>query len=74
MKTLLLTTATVVCAFALNTPAETMRDQLKKERAKIAYETYVDNNWEIFVMNADGSAQVNLTRNSAADSAPAWSN
>jgi Tol biopolymer transport system component len=62
MKTLLLTSAAVVCAFALNAPAETMRDQLKKERAKIAYETYVDNNWEIFVMNADGSNPVNITK------------
>jgi Tol biopolymer transport system component len=62
MKTLLLTSAAVVCAFALNAPAETMRDQLKKERAKIAYETYVGNNWEIFVMNADGSNPVNITK------------
>lgn len=28
---------------------------------KIAYETYTNNNWEIFVMNADGSNPVNLT-------------
>src|ERR1041385_7865870 len=62
MKTILLTSAAVVCAFALNAPAETMRDQLKKQRAKIAYETYVENNWEIFVMNADGSNPVNITK------------
>ncbi len=29
---------------------------------KIAYETYVDGNWEIFVMNPDGSHPVNLTK------------
>jgi hypothetical protein len=28
---------------------------------KIAYETYTNDNWEIFVMNADGSSPVNLT-------------
>src|SRR6266511_679856 len=28
---------------------------------------------EIYVMNADGSGQANLTRNRAADDAPAWS-
>ena len=28
---------------------------------KIAWECYVNNNWEIFVMNADGSHKVNLT-------------
>ena len=30
-------------------------------------------NFEIYVMNADGSAQTNLTRNPARDLAPAWS-
>jgi Tol biopolymer transport system component len=29
---------------------------------KIAYECYTNNNWEIFVMNADGSDPVNLTQ------------
>jgi Tol biopolymer transport system component len=36
--------------------------QLKALPFKIAYETYVEDNWEIFVMNADGSDRVNLTR------------
>jgi len=36
--------------------------QLKEQPFKIAYESYVDNNWEIFVMNADGSNPVNLTK------------
>ncbi|HEV2393397.1 MAG TPA: hypothetical protein VG146_13675 [Verrucomicrobiae bacterium] len=36
--------------------------QLKTLPFKIAYECYVNNNWEIFVMNADGSNPVNLTR------------
>lgn len=38
------------------------RDQLKNSSFKLAYESYVDDNWEIFVMNADGSDPVNLTR------------
>src|ERR1017187_275497 len=38
------------------------RERLKALPFKIAYESYVDNNWEIFVMNADGSEAVNLTK------------
>jgi hypothetical protein len=60
MKTLLGTIT--LCALALNSAAAPLRDQLKTGRGKIAYETYVDNNWEIFVMNADGSEPVNLTK------------
>ena len=36
--------------------------RLKSLPFKIAYETYTNDNWEIFVMNADGSSPVNLTR------------
>src|SRR6266705_232637 len=36
--------------------------QLRALPFKIAYETYTNDNWEIFVMNADGSNPVNLTR------------
>jgi Tol biopolymer transport system component len=39
-----------------------VREQLKATPYKIAYESYVDNNWEIFVMDADGSNQINLTQ------------
>lgn len=34
---------------------------LKAAHMKIAYECYIDGNWEIFTMNADGSNKVNLT-------------
>jgi len=37
------------------------RAQLKSSGFKIANECYVENNWEIFVMNADGSNPVNIT-------------
>ena len=38
------------------------RERLNRLPFKIAYETYTNDNWEIFVMNADGSNPVNLTR------------
>ncbi|MFO1497406.1 MAG: hypothetical protein U1G07_03245 [Verrucomicrobiota bacterium] len=40
----------------------TLKEKLKDSPFKIAYECYVNNNWEIFVMNADGSHPVNLTQ------------
>jgi Tol biopolymer transport system component len=56
--------AAVALGFAAaHAPAETpLRQQLSKLPFKIAYESYVNDNWEIFVMNADGSNPVNLTR------------
>jgi hypothetical protein len=39
-----------------------LSQRLKALPYKIAWECYVDGNWEIFVMNADGSGAVNLTR------------
>ena len=38
------------------------RERLGRVPFKIAYETYVNDNWEIFVINADGSNPVNLTQ------------
>jgi Tol biopolymer transport system component len=40
---------------------------------RIAFMSERDGNWEIYVMNADGSGQANLTNNSANDRQPAWS-
>jgi len=37
------------------------RETLRKLPDKILFEAYVDNNWELFLMNADGSARQNLT-------------
>ena len=39
-----------------------LKERLKASAFKIAYESYVDDNWEIFVMSADGSHPVNLTK------------
>ena len=38
-----------------------LRERLKASPFKIAHETYINDNWEIFVMNPDGSEPVNLT-------------
>jgi TolB protein len=39
-----------------------LRERLRETPFKIAYESYVNDNWEIFVMNADGSNPVNITK------------
>jgi len=39
-----------------------LRRKLTAMPAKIAWECYVNGNWEIFTMNADGSDKVNITR------------
>ena len=40
---------------------------------KIAFESNRDGNYEIYVMNSDGSNQVRLTNNPFFDSSPSWS-
>jgi dipeptidyl aminopeptidase/acylaminoacyl peptidase len=40
---------------------------------KIAFQSNRDGNYEIYVMNADGSRQTRLTKNSAFDGNPSWS-
>ena len=41
--------------------------------AKIAFASNRDGNWEIYLMNPDGSQQERLTRNNALDHSPVWS-
>jgi len=43
------------------------------EQTKIAFVSDRDGNWEIYVMNADGSEQKRLTNNHAYDWFPSWS-
>jgi hypothetical protein len=53
----------VLIVFSISARAQApMRDRLEHVPFKVAYETYVNNNWEIFVVNADGSNPVNLTK------------
>src|SRR5690606_35514374 len=40
---------------------------------RIVFHTLRDTNYEIYVMNADGSDETRLTDNGATDFAPAWS-
>jgi Tol biopolymer transport system component len=40
---------------------------------KIAFQSNRDGNWEIYIMDVDGSNSMNLTRNQANDHSPAWS-
>lgn len=40
---------------------ETLEADLRASPHKVLFESYVDDNWELFVMNADGSGRRNLT-------------
>ena len=43
------------------------------ETAKIVFTSRRDGNFEIYIMNPDGSDQINLTQHRAKDSVPVWS-
>ena len=43
------------------------------EQGKIAFSSDRDGDWEIYVMDADGSNQTNLTSSPAVDEFPSWS-
>ncbi len=49
-----------------------LEDKLYKQTT-IAFDSSRDGNPEIYVMNADGSKQINLTNNPADDTDPSWS-
>ncbi|GAH70395.1 unnamed protein product, partial [marine sediment metagenome] len=54
--------------------AEEITEETKKtEIGKIAFVSDRDGNWEIYVMNADGSEQTRLTNDPALDGCPIWS-
>ena len=46
---------------------------LSPDRTRVAFVSYRDGNYEIYVMGADGSAPTNITQHDAWDSNPAWS-
>lgn len=58
-----LTCSVIMASMTLAASAQgSFSERLKESHFKIAHETYVEDNWEIFVMDADGSHPVNLTK------------
>ncbi len=51
----------ILCSCPFADTADDFRSQLRECPNQILFETYRDNNWEIFRMNADGTGMVNLT-------------
>src|SRR5262245_985620 len=47
--------------------APQLREELKSYPSKIVYETNRDGNWELYLMNADGTESRNLTRTAEVD-------
>jgi Tol biopolymer transport system component/uncharacterized caspase-like protein len=54
-------------------PAVSSIEPTEANRQQIAFNTWRDGNWEIYVMNGNGSDQTRLTNNSDGDFSPAWS-
>ena len=55
-----------------NEPADDKDPSWSSDGTRIAYQSNIDGDYEIWVMNADGSGQRNLTRNSVGDGDPSW--
>ena len=70
-STLLLLLIVPVIAFVMDLPL--LSQDLTYSKTKIAYTSMVDGNFDIYVMNADGSEKKRLTNNPAVDIAPSWS-
>jgi Tol biopolymer transport system component len=66
-------TRSVILAVVILALAGCGGDPAPPASGRIAFKSHRDGNDEIYVMNADGSGQTNLTKNSANDRAPAWS-
>ncbi|MBN1343698.1 MAG: PD40 domain-containing protein [Phycisphaerae bacterium] len=45
----------------LSGQTESLRDELKAYKCKVLWESYRDGNWDLWIMNADGSDKRNLT-------------
>jgi Tol biopolymer transport system component len=67
--------ALVAAAFSIGlvSGASPARAAFPGVNGKIAFSAHRDGNGEIYVMNADGSGQTNLTNNAATDWEPVWS-
>ena len=60
-------------ASASNARASAITVQSQPTGGKIAFTSDRGGNYEIYVINADGSGETRLTNNSAYDAEPAWS-
>src|SRR5262245_45114915 len=62
------------CRASYRPCVELLESRVAPSAGKIAFTSARDGNYEIYVMNADGAGQTNLTNNAAAaDKDPAWS-
>ena len=59
--------------YGKSTPGDVQTPAWSPDGRKLAFVSGRDGNAEIYVMNADGSEQENLTRQPANDSHPSWS-
>lgn len=50
-----------------------MQPAISPDGKQIAFTSNADGDWEIYVMNSDGTGRLRLTRNPAADGSPHWS-
>ena len=49
------------------------RPHYSPDGSKIVFQSFRDTNFEVYVMNSDGSGQTRLTNHTAFDTAPSWS-
>jgi len=57
-----------------NSPENENSADISPNRSRIVFERYKDGDSELWLMNADGSGQAQLTDNNAEDSNPRWNN
>ena len=67
------TPAPAPAAAAQPAPVAAVGQEAPSEPGKIAFVSNRDGNFEIYVMNADGTAETRLTDNADIDNEPAWS-
>ncbi len=71
---LLMATSLVASACGGGSTTETTTTTaLRDSVARIAFQSLRDGNYEVYVMDADGSNQTRLTNNPAFDGVPVWS-
>jgi len=66
-------TATAVPPTPTASPPTATLTATPASSARIAFISDRDGNWEIYVMNADGTGQTNLSNDPGKDFTPAWS-